>query len=59
MLRRELATNMGALVAADEVSHLKEWILALQKVEDGLGEHQSTDMDFPLDKIAKMLNEAS
>lgn len=56
-LRRELASNVAILVSADEVSNLRDWISALQKVEEALGGNETAD-EFPLDKIAKMLNDA-
>ena len=57
-LRREIAANMATIVSADEVGNLKEWIVALQKIEEGMGGNEAEDLEYPLDKIAKMLNDS-
>lgn len=49
---------MATIVAADEVGNLKEWLMALMKIEDALGGDTAEDLEYPLDRIAKMLNEA-
>lgn len=58
-LRKELAANLHILVRAEEISSLKDWIMALQKVEEALGGESAEDLEYPLDKIAKMLNESN
>jgi len=56
-LRREVALNMSKFVLANQVTNMNNWLTALAKVEEGLGGDSAEDIDYPLDKIAKMLNE--
>jgi len=48
---------MSKFVLANQVTNMNNWLTALAKVEEGLGGDSAEDIDYPLDKIAKMLNE--